>query len=211
MISLNRALALFAVVFTTLSGYAETTDVLSRKLYETRRIPDPFADQPITSDTRWEIYWQDTPATDGAFTVVVHPMQIILRSGHNNPNPNYIYWFADLKPGQYKAICAALDNYKSGAFSDKDVWTSHGYKGLRLTRSKTSPWYQDEEPKEWEWKCANVLRDNTNAVLAELNRILPRGVEKLKPLHIMDLLGYRLLRISGTDASFMPSRKPSHH
>jgi hypothetical protein len=50
------------------------------------------------------ITWNDTPGIDGEFMLVVHSKQLFLRSGHNNPNPNYVYWVDQLSEGQYTKL-----------------------------------------------------------------------------------------------------------
>ena len=51
------------------------------------------------------ITWNDTPGIDGHFMLVVHAKQLFLRSGHNNPNPNYVYWVEQLSERQSAGAC----------------------------------------------------------------------------------------------------------
>jgi hypothetical protein len=59
-----------------------------------------------------EISWPSL-YIDGNYDLVITPKQIYLRSGHNNPNPNYLYWITSITRQQYdfiKYYLNALDN-----------------------------------------------------------------------------------------------------
>lgn len=59
----------------------------------------------------FEIWWPST-YNDGSLVLTVTKKQIYLRSGHNNPNPNYLYWFVNIRPDQYKIIEDKINNDK---------------------------------------------------------------------------------------------------
>ena len=50
-------------------------------------------------------YW-DSWNIDGLYILRFSPKQMVLYSSHENPNPNYIYWSADITEEQFKALKA---------------------------------------------------------------------------------------------------------
>ncbi len=41
---------------------------------------------------------------DGNYNLTITPEQIFFSSGHDNPNPNYLYWIMDISKEQFEAI-----------------------------------------------------------------------------------------------------------
>lgn len=41
---------------------------------------------------------------DGNYNLTITPEQIFFSSGHDNPNPNYLYWIVDISKEQFEAI-----------------------------------------------------------------------------------------------------------
>ena len=88
---------------------------------------------------RYMIAWNDTPGIDGDFMLVVHPTQLFLRSGHNNPNPNYVYWVEQLSEDQYTKLVRFLEAYKGQLFR-RDRWSRWpGYSVLQAEESSNQP------------------------------------------------------------------------
>jgi hypothetical protein len=50
-----------------------------------------------------EISWPST-YIDGRYNLVISPKQIYLSSGHENPNPNFLYWINDINHEQFELI-----------------------------------------------------------------------------------------------------------
>ena len=54
-------------------------------------------------------YYWDSWATDGRYYLIFTPYQMILRTSHENPNPNRIVWVAPITTQQYERLKAKCD------------------------------------------------------------------------------------------------------
>ncbi|WPV65330.1 hypothetical protein [Chitinophaga sp. LS1] len=61
--------------------------------------------------TGYDIYWF-APEIDGSYRLSITQKQLYLYSGHDNPNPNYLYWLVCITPNQYKLINKKIKNSK---------------------------------------------------------------------------------------------------
>ena len=50
-----------------------------------------------------EIFWNSN-YTDGRYIVVITQNQLYVKSSHENPNPNYLYWVSGIDKNQYQTI-----------------------------------------------------------------------------------------------------------
>jgi hypothetical protein len=80
------------------------------------------------------------PSIDGDFILTVTKRQVILTSGHENPNPNSLYWFTDINEKQYEQIVRNIDNSKS-SFDEQNL---HYFYGRQLEYKYFIP-----EQKHW--------------------------------------------------------------
>ena len=90
----------------------------------------------------YEIWWPST-YNDGSLVLTITKRQIYLRSGHNNPNPNYLYWFVNITDEQYKIVDAKIK-------ADKILFTSEPseysfYRQLYYSKRKS----EKGIPKNW--------------------------------------------------------------
>ena len=136
-------------------------------------IPEPCPPTASTEPKRYMIAWSDGPAIDGDFVLVVHPRQLFLRSTHNNPNPNYLYWVEPLSEGQYTQLVTFLDAYREAAFRrELERWP--GYTLFRLRTPRSSPQRAEKMTREnqaaWERRSAAAVNANLRRILRELNR-----------------------------------------
>nr|WP_321411252.1 hypothetical protein [uncultured Carboxylicivirga sp.] len=53
--------------------------------------------------TAIELFWHSS-LIDGIYCVIISPKQIYLRSEHNNPNPDFLYWVTDINKEQFDLI-----------------------------------------------------------------------------------------------------------
>ncbi len=60
----------------------------------------------------YEISWPSI-SIDGSFVIVVNPQQIYLKSGHENPNPNYVYWVKNINADLYTKIVLSIKSNRS--------------------------------------------------------------------------------------------------
>jgi len=140
-------------------------------------IPEPCPPTASMEPKRYMIAWNDTPAIDGDFVLVVHPRQVFLRSTHNNPNPNYLYWVEPLSEGQYAQLVKFLDAYREAAFRrELERWP--GYTLFRLRTPRISPQRAEGMTRDseaaWQRTSAAAVNANLRRILQELNRGLSR-------------------------------------
>jgi len=136
---------------------------------------------------RYMVFWNDVPAIDGSFVLVIHPRQVFLRSTHDNPNYNRIYWLSALSVSQYEALIVFLDQYSGNVFSDKGVWNWGGYKVVELEKAKQSPYATDDDWDAWYSRVNWAIEENMSRIFFELNHGLPVSVEKLNVPHAISI------------------------
>jgi hypothetical protein len=81
-----------------------------------------------------KIYWS-APSIDGDYFFMITKKQVILTSGHENPNPNFLFWFTDINEKQYEEIVDMLDRSKA-SFSEH---SKHRLYGRELNYKNYSP------------------------------------------------------------------------
>jgi hypothetical protein len=137
-------------------------------------IPEPCPHTASMDPKRYMIAWNDTPGTDGDFILVVHPTQLFLRSAHNNPNPNFVYWVEQITEGQYTRIAKFLDVYRGQLFRRNRWERWPGYTLFRLTNAQISPQFPErvtpDSEVSWKSKSNAAVNSNLRRILRELNR-----------------------------------------
>ena len=113
------------------------------------------------------------------FMLVVHPKQWFLRSGHNNPNPNYVYWVAEVSEAQYTELAKFLDAY-SGQLFRRNRWDQWpGYTLFMLRNPQLSPQPPDRMTPDgeasWRSRSDAAVNANLRRILGELNRGLSQN------------------------------------
>lgn len=172
-------LIVFAAVFsaTSLSARRASQDsvpLVPPILKSGVTIPEPCPHTASMEPKRYMITWNDTPAIDGDFMLVVHPKQLFLRSGHNNPNPNYVYWVEQLSEDLYVKLVKFLDAYKGQVFR-RDRWSQWpGYTLFILRNPQISPQPPDRMTpageSSWRLRSNAAVNSNLRRILRELNR-----------------------------------------
>lgn len=74
-------------------------------------------------------YW-DSWNIDGQYILRFSPKQMVLYSSHDNPNPDYIYWSADITEEQFKAL-KAMPQFEYKWKSDEKTSRDLSYKNFR--------------------------------------------------------------------------------
>ncbi|WP_147319947.1 hypothetical protein [Chitinophaga silvisoli] len=59
----------------------------------------------------YDIRWP-APEIDGTYVLSVTEKQLYLHSCHDNPNPDFLYWFTNISPVQYRLICDVIKKNK---------------------------------------------------------------------------------------------------
>lgn len=74
-------------------------------------------------------YWNSWNI-DGRYILRFSPKQMVLYSSHDNPNPDYIYWSADITEEQFKAL-KAMPQFEYKWMSDEKTSRDLSYKNFR--------------------------------------------------------------------------------
>ena len=129
------------------------------------------------------IAWNE-PAIDGDFRLVVHPKQLFLRSSHNNPNPNYVYWVQPLSEDQYTELVKSLDAYTGQLFRRNrwDQWP--GYTTFMLKSPTLSPLPPERMTSDGNASWQSRFDAAVNANLRRILRELKRGLSPTRPLRL---------------------------
>lgn len=93
----------------------------------------------------YEIRWPSL-YVDGSLILTITKRQIYLRSGHNNPNPNYLYWFVNISEEQYRIIESKINADKNLFEQNPSEYTL--YKQLYYRKFKP----EKGIPKKWTTK-----------------------------------------------------------
>lgn len=131
-----------------------------------------FPDHPIKTTEKYgyEIRWPSL-YLDGSLILVITKRQIYLRSGHENPNPNLLYWFTNITPQQYRIIRSKIN-------ADKTLFKSRPslhplYRQLYFTSFKwerTMPkmWTKESEELQYQDWLEKKYK-NTHALISFFN------------------------------------------
>ena len=180
-------IAFVVLVSSVLASFAEpppaTPPIVPTNLDEVKTIQEPCPRSDSVQPKRYMIQWDDGPSIDGNYILVVHPTQILLRSSHENPNPNFVYWVMPVDSAQYEALVRFLDSYQGKALTNhKKVgwWIWPGYAVFRLENPKVSPWdFGESRKKEWAKASDAAVNSNVQRILRELNRAFGASGKKL--------------------------------
>ena|GEM_PF-1967590 len=139
-------------------------------------VVDPFDTVEVPRKTRITICWP-APLDDGDRCLTITRRQIWLTSTHNNPNPNYFYWFTNITDEQYRMIERWI-NGKARLFTEY-TWSSGFSRTLYYRRYIP----EDSLPDDWSQEVLERYRAaaddvhyaNTVKLLEMINRGMPTG------------------------------------
>ena len=132
-----------------------------------------------------EISWSSN-YIDGHYSLVITPRQIYLRSGHDNPNPNFLYWLTNISEKQFLLIKDCLIESESTFI--------HNYTNENspcLTYSFTKAKIEKHKEKDW----TNMRYDNFKTLMTRINKRLSQKGEKINIPTKKDFNEIRKLRI----------------
>lgn len=94
-------------------------------------IPFNLDTAAVTEKTSISISWSSI-SIDGGYSIEINPKQIYLRSNHDNPNPNHLYWLDSLSNEQYQIIKTYLNSKNKNKFNiynnEFEFSQSYGFK-----------------------------------------------------------------------------------
>lgn len=121
------------------------------------------------NENKIEISWTSY-FIDGHYTLVITPRQIYLRSGHDNPNPNFLYWLASISENQYLSIKDYLNESES-TFIHK--YTNENSPCLTYSFSKAK--IEKHKRKNWTTKRYH----NFKTLMTRINKPLRKNGERI--------------------------------
>jgi hypothetical protein len=90
-----------------------------------------------------EISWTSM-YVDGRYILVITPRQIYLRSSHDNPNPNYLYWLTTTSDKQFELIKQYLeiqtDNGICNYSSENSTCLTYFFDKAKIEKYKRNNW-----------------------------------------------------------------------
>jgi hypothetical protein len=130
----------------------------------------PFAEDLVSGTT---FSWRSR-GTNGRVMLVVTDEQVYVRSGHDNPTPNRLYWLAASSAERAAAVAALAAGRPPAFLADcrPSPPTDASSAGARDCTFRSA---QAERANDRSDHLA-VTTKNVQALLALLNRMLPRGV-----------------------------------
>lgn len=94
-------------------------------------IPFNIDTSGVKVKTCLSISWSSI-SIDGGYSIEINPKQIYLRSNHDNPNPNYLFWIDSLSVEQFLIIKKSLNSMNRHKFNkynnEFEFSQSYGFK-----------------------------------------------------------------------------------
>jgi len=171
----------------TINVYQCRPDSLFRFLYIPENIFDldyDFIVLDFNTDTSEQVnvieYQFDWPSNyiDGRFYIVVNPNQIYLRTGHDNPNPDFLLWVKNINREIYNKIKTVI--------SDSSIFkNSEGSCGERCDIFSFSIYSKEiKSPDEWtEYEIARHQKDYYDKLYMNFTKLINIFNTKLSNLN----------------------------
>lgn len=85
---------------------------------------------------------------DGSYNLIITPEQIYLRSSHENPNPNFLYWLETITKERYDIISKYLSSLKNNTLKDRTTdfsyQQSYFYNDFKKEKYKNNAWTDNQ-------------------------------------------------------------------
>jgi hypothetical protein len=110
-----------------------------------------------------EIHWNSN-FIDGRYYLILNEKQIYLKSGHENPNPNFLYWLDSLTVNQFEIISKYLlsqDNIGIKKFNSTSRYYTFVFELYRKETVVNNDW-------------ANYQFENVTQLIEIINKSLPK-------------------------------------
>ncbi len=130
------------------------------------------------------IWWNST-CNDGSYVFIITPKQILFTSGHNNPNPNFLFWTVDIDSIQYKQIKNGLLHKSTKQF--KNVSGNYFYeysfydKQFKDTFKIPGDW-TEKILKQHDAYCEKQIKKQIAKYFATLNSFILNKKNNIRPL-----------------------------
>jgi hypothetical protein len=132
-----------------------------------------------------EISWSSA-YIDGRYVLIITPKQIYLRSSHDNPNPNNLYWMTDINQTQYDLIKSYLSAQNSKIL--KDVTIDKSYRQSYFYDNYTLEKYVNKDWKNKRYENYSKLIKIINKPLEIDNKISIPNKDAFMRIHPLRLV-----------------------
>lgn len=140
----------------------------------------------VTNKKSIEISWPSL-YIDGRYHLVITPKQIYLRSGHDNPNPNYLYWMTNINGNQFCLIKAYFNSQRIKQLENITIDNSYRQSFFFINFKKEK--YLKNDWTNMRYDNFVKLVDLINKPLKSSNNniLIPNRVDfdKIKPLRLV--------------------------
>ncbi|WP_348799015.1 hypothetical protein [Flavobacterium adhaerens] len=124
----------------------------------------------------YEIRWP-SPSIDGSLVLTITKHQVYLRSSHDNPNPNYLYWFTNISDVCYTTIDKIIKSdtrmfEKTNANSY--LFTHLYYKKFKPEKKISKKW-TDLNKEQYLQDCLQKRYENLVNLVTFINKELPKN------------------------------------
>jgi hypothetical protein len=132
-----------------------------------------------------EISWSSI-YIDGRYNLVITPRQMYLKSGHDNPNPNHLYWLTAISDTQFYLIKNFLETETKGIIhnytSDNSTNLTYYFDKAKIENYKGDSW-------------TNKRYDNFQSLMKFINQPLKKNGEKILIPSRKDFENIKILRL----------------
>jgi len=132
-----------------------------------------------------EISWSSI-YIDGRYILVITPRQIYLKSGHDNPNPNYLYWLTNISDTQFNKIKDYLETTQNSTIhnytSDNSTNLTYYFNKAKIEKYKGDSW-------------TNKRFDNFQSLMKFINQPLRENGEQILIPSRKDFDSIKILRL----------------
>jgi hypothetical protein len=155
----------------------------------------PLDTTPHNNLVGYEIRWPSI-CLDGSLVLTITNRQIYLRSSHDNPNPNYLYWFANISDEQYKIIDKKIKADKvlfERVSSEFFLFEQYFYKGFKPEKGNPKKWTNKRIEQHYQ-NCLQKRYENLGFLISffdnglTVDHTIPfmtkEKFEKIKPVRI---------------------------
>jgi hypothetical protein len=145
-----------------------------------------------------EFYWSSR-CIDGEYILTVTPQQIFFSTGHENPNPNFLFWIMDISKKQFQFISKGIREKTPKYFIDSNAQQDAGsfqdqHEYLYFQENFHEPCLM---PKAWNKNtelhfstcCDSTISRQLTLYFRILNNYIPADSDKLKLSNIQKSRG----------------------
>jgi hypothetical protein len=133
-----------------------------------------------------EISWPSL-YIDGRYDLVITPKQIYLRSEHENPNPNFLYWITNINREQFELIKNYLNKQNNKKLHD--CTNEFSYRQSFFYNSYTKEKFTNKNWTDMQYENFSRIVDLINNPLKSKNKSIKipdfSNFESIKPLRLI--------------------------